>query len=403
MTDYESYEDEDSFLDQVASLDIRTPPHSPHGIMKGISPLHSIELHPQACLCQVCTNPLSLLHTAKLVVQCCDVALMQTKDELGKVISSEDDVTSAILTRVHLSASAIVSLKEMVKKRIDKCNKALQNISIPGAEPPNQSTKNKAKAKVSSRSTKSTSRRTKKSSKSPLVCSSEPQQCSVAKATEFQCAVASMAITRSECSLIMERPREAMEELESALSQLGGGGGDHTDKELCLSLARLHYQMGVACMQEMELSQPSVAMRLWEESVISKKTERTRDREEDDSSLDPGSTVTKSRSKPSRKTATRRTRTNTTKSSSANKGLSQDSMKGAFSHCLNHFLIAYQLCFPSVPAIMTREVSQWVGVLVRGGDGAEEPAAHFINVGMNCTLTHQTIYCLGKKIRSVCS
>ena len=64
--------------------------------------------------------------------------------------------------------------------------------------------------------------------------------------------------------------------------------------------------------------------------------------------------------------------------------------------------MCYQLCFPSLPAVLTREVSQWVGLLVRGrrgeGGGAEI-AAHFVNTGINCTLTHQTIYCIGKKMR----
>ena len=409
MIDYETSLDEDSFLDQMANLDIHTPPSSPkyhvhsRNVIKGVSPsLPAMELHPQACLCQVCTNPQSLLHTARLVVQCCSVAHMQTKDELEKEKDSID--SSVSLTRVHLVANALVSLREMVNKRIEKCNKALESISISGAAETTRIDSNKTKTKGSSRSTKSASQRTKKSSKSPLTSRSESSRCSIAESAAFQCVLADIAVMKAECSLILERPREAIEELESALLLLGQGDNEDNcvNKELGVARAWLHYQKGVACVQEVALTRPELAAQLYEENV--------RERGEIKPLLEDSSVATKSkRTRAVRKattfasSTTRRTRHTAAKSNTASKGGSrQEAVQNPFSHSLKHFLTCYQLCFPSLPALLTREVCQWVGLLVRGwrGEGGgDEMAAHFVNAGINCTLTHQTIYCLGKKIR----
>lgn len=326
------------------------------GVAKGMSPppsLPAMELHPQACLCQMCTNPQSLLHTTRLVVQCCDLILMKTRDKIER----EHCVDSSMnLATVHLVADAVVRLREVIDTRIKKCDKVLQSVYTTEAVERSGmiiakdgdskgAGKERTKTKNSSRSTKSTRQKTKKFTKSPSSFNSDSALCSIAESTEFQCVQASIALTMSECSLMLEQPKEAIKDLESALSQLRHGDKDSClDKEMGVARAWLHYQMGVACVQEVELRQPKLSAQLYEGIV------RARD----------------------------------------------------FSLALKHFLTCYQLCFPSLPAILTREVSQWVGLLVRGrrgeGGGAEI-AAHFVNAGINCTLTHQTIYCLGKKIR----
>lgn len=404
--DYETSFDDDSFLEEMANLNIHTSPNSHQDVIKGMPPsLTAMELHPQACLCQVCTNPQYLLHTARLVVQCCNVALMQMKDTL-----KEDD-PSVSLTRVHLIADALMSLRDMVSKGVKKCDKALEGVSTAGAVERNETVtggggKERPRAKGSSRSTKTASQRSKKSSKSPSNFSSESTPCSIAESAEFQRVLASIAVTKSECSFILERPKEAITELESTLLQLGQANrDDYIDKELGVARAWLHYQMGVACVQEVELNQPELAAQLYEERV--REGDGTKPLVEDNSvaitSRSKRSRATKKCTTTSASTTTRRTRNTTAKSSSASKESSRrEATENLFSLALKHFITCYQLCFPSLPAILTREVCQWVGLLVRGwrgeGGGAEI-AVHFINAGINCTLTHQAIYCLGKKIR----
>ena len=410
--DYETSFDDDSFLDQMANLDIHTPLSSPQestGVIKGISPsLPAVELHPQACLCQVCTNPQSLLHTARLVVQSCNVALMQTRDRLEEKGSTDSSVN---LARVHLVADALVSLRETLSRRIKKCDKALEGVNAArNVERSGIMTvgddgrKEKPRTKNSSRSA---GQRAKKSTKSPSIFSPQSTRHSVAESAEFQCILARVAVARSECSLILEQPKEAIQELESALSQLRHGDKDDcvVDKELGVARAWLHYQMGVACVQEVELSKPELSARLYEERMSER--DETKQVVEDDS---VATTSRSKRSRTTRKTAnsststnTRRTRNTAAKSNSASKGSSrQEALENPFLLALEHFLTCYQLCFPSLPAVLTREVSRWVGLLVRGwrgeGGGAEI-VAHFVNAGINCTLTHQTIYCLSKKIR----
>ena len=335
-------------------------------------------------------------------MQCCNVVLMQTRDKLEK----EDSIDSCVnLARVHLVADALVSLRETVNKRIKKCDKVLESVNAARDVDRNEimtigdgGRKEKPRAKNSSRSA---GQRAKKSTKSPST------HCSIAESAEFQCVLASIAVAKSECSLILERPKEAIKELESALSELSHGDKDNSvvDKELGVARAWLHYQMGVACVQEVELSQPELSARLYEE--------RMSEGDEIKRLIEDDSVATISRSKRSRtakktatsstSTSTRRTRNTAAKSNSASKGSSrQEALENSFSLALEHFLTCYQFCFPSLPAVLTREVSRWVGLLVRGwrgeGGGAEI-AAHFVNTGINCTLTHQTIYCLGKKIR----
>ena len=392
MASSDLFSDDDSFLDQVASLDIHTPPTSPLGsdTMKWTSPLHPIELHPQACLCSMCTNPPSLLHKAQLVVQCCSIALSQARDQLEKQCVSVD--TPALMSRIYLVSSVLISLKEMVHKRIEKCDRVLEGVGVPETEQADHvtgtsshvtggRTNDKLKVNRSSHSAKGAQRRPKKCSKTTPQSTPEQTNHSIVKSPAFQCILASIVITKSECSILMERPGEAIKEVKSALSLLEE---HHMDKELCLALAQLHFQMGVAAVQEVELNVPAVATELWEGK---------RKMEE----LDNDSTTTsRSRVKSSRKNSNRRTKASGTKSSSTNKHMCQDSQ---FSSALEHFVTCYQLCFPTLPAILTREVCQWVGLLVRGVGGAEEVVAHFVNAGMNCTLTHQTVYSLGKKIR----
>ena len=401
MADCDSFSDEDSFLEHVASLDIHTPPSSPRGegAIKGIPPLHRLELHPQACLCQVCTNPLSLLHTASMVVQCCEIALWRTKNRIEKELSV-DKTTSAVgcLQLASLLATALDSLREMVNGRSEKCDKILERIYYPEAKQIGHvSAVDKSRGKGSSRSTKTAPKRTKKSSKLSQ-CSAEPSNYSVTKATRFQCIFANITGAKSECFLLLERPKEVIEEAESVLSELIREG--YTDKELSTSLARLHYQLGVACVQEVELHQPAVARQLWEGSLL-----RKNEGGDFCSLTDDGSATNRSsRSRSTRKTTTRKTKATSSKSSSTSKKSSRDSISSPFSRSLNHFLTCYQLCFPNLPAVITREVCQWVGLLVRGGAvgmATEEMAGHFLNSGINCTLTHQAVYSLGKKIRSV--
>ena len=411
MADYDSFSDEDSFLDHVANLDIHTPPSSPRGsavFIKGTPPLHGLEVHPKACLCQVCTNPLSLLHTAKLVVQCVDVALWQTRDKMEKASASTDEVTNVtdLERRVSLLASALVNLKDVVNQRMTKCDKMLEGVSLleysEGQGHVTGTSGRDGRRKGSSRSTKSApQRKTNKSSKTASKDSSEIHHYSVTKAIEFKCVLADLATAEAECCILLEKPSKAMEVAKSALSQLQGD--DHTDKELCLALARLHYQMGVACVQEVELNQPVVAKQLWEE--CSRKEEvKCEEKEEAQCSTDGGTkSTTRSKSKSSnRRTTTRRTKTTASKKS-AKSVPNLDSVKSPFSQSLEHFLMCYQLCFPNLPSVLMREVCQWVGLLVRAAGATQELSAHFINSGINCTLTHQAVYSLGKKIRSVAS
>ena len=402
----DSFSDDDSLLDRIADLDIHTPPTSP-SVIKGASPLSTVvELHPQACLCQVCTNPSSLLHTAKLVVQCSSNTILKTKDKLQEdCTSSENGVNLSISAAVSLISSTCTSLKDMIKNRVQKCDQVLENVgerlkrtdTSGGVVDGCGQTKSSSGGKGSSRSTvKGAPRKTKKSSKSiPRTSEESATSLSVSHAVEFLSVMSDVATTLSECWLLEERPKEAMKEIETAILKLRGErGGDSTDKEWCLVMARLHYQMGVACVQEVELSRPEVVAQLWEE-LGSRETGDT------GQSTDSSAGRTRARSKSTKKTTTRKPRSTASKASSAKKVVSRDF---PLSRALEHFLTCYQLCFPNLPALMTREVCQWVGLLLRGrGDvgGAEEMTAHFVNMGMNCTLTHQTIYCLGKKFRFV--
>ena len=375
-----SFEDDDSFLDQMANLDIHTSPSLPQDgstIIKGVSPslLPAMELHPDACMCQVCTNPQSTLHTARLVVQCCNVTLMQIRGGLEK--DSNVD-----LARVRLVADVLASLRKMVSKRIKKCDKVLATFNTAGGvEKRNEigsGGKERTKSKNSSRST---GHKTKKSTKLSSIPSPKSTCRSIAESADFQCVLVGIAVARSECSLILEQPKEAIEELESALSQLRQEDYDDNsiDKELGVARAWLHYRMGVACVQEVELSQPELSARLYKERVS--------EGDETKQLIDDTVATTTSRSKRSRtakKTATtssasastrpRRTRNTTAvKSSNCSASLREEARAEVrddlFSLALNHFLMCYQLCFPSLPAVLTRDVSQWVGLLVRGRRG----------------------------------
>jgi hypothetical protein len=413
---YDTSFDDDSFLDQMANLDIHTSPSPAQdsSIIKVVSPpsLPAMELHPGACLCQVCTNPQSELHTARLVVQCCNIALMQTRDGLEKDSNMD-------LARVRVVADVLVSLREMIGKRVEKCDKVLESVNTAGGVEKRNETMTvgcgRTKTKNSSRSA---GHRTKKSTKSPSVSSSESTHRSIDESADFRCVLASIAVAKSECSLILEQPKEAIEELESALSRLRQGNNDDcVDKELGVARAWLHYQMGVACVQEVELSQPEFSARLYEErasegdeikqlvedDAVATTTSRSkRSRTTKKTSSASASTAKKmsTTNSASASTRPRRTRNTAVKSNSASSR--QDGRENRFSPALQHFLTCYQLCFPSLPAVLTREVSQWAGLLVRGrrgeGGGAEI-AAHFVNTGINCTITHQTIYCIGKKMR----
>ena len=410
---YDTSFDDDSFLDQMANLDIHTSPSLPQDgstIIKGASPpsLPSMELHPGACMCQVCTNPQSALHTARLVVQCSNIALMQIRDGLEK--DSNVD-----LARVRLVADVLVSLREVVSKRIEKCDKALETVNTAGGVEKRNETGGESgggggkERKISKKSSRSAGHRTNKSIKSPSISSSKTDRRSVAESADFQRVLASVAVARSESFIILEQPKEAVEELESALSQAQLRQGDYNDicvdKELGVARAWLHYQMGVACVQEVELSRPELSARLYEE-----RGDETKQLVEDDT---VATTTSRSkRSKTAKKTVTtssssvttrpRRTRKTAAVKSNHSASSRQGARENPFSLALNHFLSCYQLCFPSLPAILTREVSQWVGLLVRGQSGeggGAEIAAHFVNTGINCTLMHQTIYCIGKKMR----
>ena len=397
MAASDSFSDDDSLLDQVANLDIRTPPTSPcdAGVIKGASPLPAVEPHPQACLCQVCTNPVSFLHAAKVIVQCINIAILRSKDKLEE--EENDDRLNLMLT-VNLLSSVCAGLREMIKKRVTKCDKMLENVCGPSGVGVvggcGQDTPSTSKGKGSSRSAKGAPRKTKKKKSTSHSCD-DPLTCvSVGNATELYGVLSSVAVTTAECWLLVEKPTEAIKEIEATISELRGErGGDSTSKDVCLALAQLHYQMGVACVQEVELSRPDIAVQLWEES-------NNRDIRDVDQPIEDAGCKPRSRARSTRKTATRKQRSTTSKATSSKKGL--DCNNTPFSLALEHFLTCYQLCFPSLPAVMTREVCQWVGLLLRGcGNvgGVEEMVAHFVSTGMNCTLTHQAVYCLGKKMR----
>ena len=64
---------------------------------------------------------------------------------------------------------------------------------------------------------------------------------------------------------------------------------------------------------------------------------------------------------------------------------------------LSHFLMSYQLCYPTASSLLLRDTCQWLCVSLSSTHA--NLAHHFLSLSSQVTLSHQAVYTVGKKWR----
>lgn len=384
-----SEDSDDSFLSEMAAS-VKTPPLRRTGTKD-----HLLSTHPPLCTCLMCVSHVSLLQSVKLALLVCDLAMQRTLEFQAENIIPELNGCAETLLKVLSDANALLN------NRIPKCNKVMESIVLSGGNNIHivSHSKSKPKSQRSNRAGKST-KKTSRKSQDPL-----SSLLDITRSSSYFCVYADQAKLTADCYLLLLQPDEAITCVESAIER---ETIPHMDVFSNEKLAHLHYTLGVARVQELENNHPELAKSLWEggSSSEEKTVGQTIDQENDplranlkvsqskDSEEDP--LVTR-RPRRGRKAVSKSRTECTTQKPPSSKHLSQVQLSKAATKVVEHFLTAYQLCFPTMPAFLLRDTSRWLTLLLSGN--SPDVASHFLALSMNVTLTHQTIYSLGKKIK----
>lgn len=386
-----SDESDDSFLSELAG--ISTPKLRRVGA--GQTKDNSLTTHPYSCTCLMCVSHTSLLQNVKLALLVCELAMQKVLKCQAESNADVPEFSDCVETILKVLSDA----NELLNNRISKCNTALKSITFSRGESLCSASKSIPKSK-------SFKKHTKKNQ------DSSPPLLDVTKSSPYFCALADLTRLTADCHLLLLQPDEAMAYIEGALRGTKSTGIDTISNE---KLAQLHYTLGIAKVQELESDYPELAKSLLEgrsSSVTPSGPDKTRDRghvgQENEphlANLQVPQNIEPSEEDPLASKRPRRGKKTTSKSKtgcvsqkvSSSKPLPPIQLSEATSKVGEHFFIAYQMCYPSIPAFLLRDISRWLALLL--SSDSPDVANHFLALSMNVSLTHQTIYSLGRKIK----
>ena len=386
----QSDDSDDSFLSELVAS-VQTPPLSRAGAAQTSN--HTLNTHPSFCTCLMCVCHTSLLQNVKLALLVCELATQMALESQGDHVVPNINSCAETILKVLSDAS------ELLNNRIPKCNSVFKSIVIQGGG-------NVCNTTVHSRP-KSKSQRAKKSGKSNEKSSRTGNEPSldVTRSSSYFCVSAELTKLTADIYLLLLQPDEAIICIERTLDVEKAARTETFSNE---KLAQLHYTLGIARVQQLEISHPELAKSLWEGGSSSKEKSNVQvavDQENDPrrANLQHGKDVPEEeilvtrRPRRSRKAISKSKPGSTTQIQPSSKSKLPVQLSQAAMKVVEHFFIAYQMCYPSMPALLLRDITRWLALLLSGD--SSDIASHFLALSMNITHTHQTVYSLGKKIK----
>ena len=149
------------------------------------------------------------------------------------------------------------------------------------------------------------------------------------------------SISQAETHLHQQNTSKALRICKQAISSTSHISS--TSPEVSHILGRLHLVTGIALVQDLEERRPKVADKLWRNNL--------------------------------------------------------QSIPDSVMKFLSHFFTAYQLCFPVGPSLLLRDTCQWLCVCLSSTH--VDLAHHFLSQSVQVSLSHQSVYAMGKKWRCV--
>lgn len=216
-----------------------------------------------------------------------------------------------------------------------------------------------------------------------------------------------LTLTICDCHLALLQPSQALEQVDSLLSQYGLPKNlrelrsyKYHDYDLFLCLSKAQYMLGIARLQQIEATCPELFRKMW-----SNPTGTAVDKENE--SAASGITKSTQNAPKMRRTRNSKALSDVNAADSGRTKPKQRKDELFPTEPLEHLLISYQLGLLLGYSQLTRDASRWVSVLL-----SMEPAGlsshflsphflscHFLAESMAVSLSHQASLTLGVKLR----
>ena len=325
--------------------------------------------HPLKCECTLCSSMISTSQTGRLLALSCSNALDQTLHSMGPWSSQQEKdkaetVVSQLISVLHRG-------KELVDKRRHRCQALLSS-----------HTQHKKEL-------------TKKSKSSKRHTATDSSTCPALTVAQLE-----LSLVIGNCHLAMLQPSQAVDHVSSVLTLLALplsvkalGKYIHHLHPLSVSLAKAHFTLAVARLQEVELAHPDLAKQLWTNHTLAIGKENET----------PAPEVKRS----TRAGKTRRTRN--TKALSEVNAVTQSTEEKGDKHMkplplfprepLDNFVLSYQLGSVLSSFQLVRDSCRWLSVLMSVDSSTASLSPLFLAESMQVSLKHQASLTLGVKIR----